>query len=311
MKNIVLTNKILHLLILLVLSSEVLGQQDKTPFFGGQKSKATKSAVKNLFLSSFVAIGDSYDWITSDTWDDYVDEAESEKENKESLIVSCIPRSNEKVDDLDDSIIKIADRLCKCVAWSNCPKSKACNCDMLCPDGLEIFNHPDNSSMNKSLNKNSFSFRNSSSAFVFSEEGMSAGYCWGHASATSKFNRLAKFRVNEKVPCIKNNSCKVGDEDYLEYMEDLIDDIMNNKPRTIPGFKNLSDFSSENMQSDSVLLYLGDSISNEWSDKAMSFQGLGAISSQNIVTGLGRRSMDLEDSLEFADDVAEKLKYGL
>ncbi|OUR99623.1 hypothetical protein A9Q84_00970 [Halobacteriovorax marinus] len=283
------------------------------PAFGGQKLKATWSGAKNLLLSPIDLFSGGKNWVTGNNWDSYVEKEEnmskdSEGRSGESV---CASITKEELDSLENSLAKVGDKLCKCVAWANCPQSKTCTCEMLCPDGLAIFDHADNTSMNTNMDSNSFGFRNSGSAFVFSEEGMTAGYCWGHASATTKFNRLAKFRPNEEVPCIKKKSCKRGDEDYLEYMEDLIDDIMNNKPRVIPGYKNLKEFSSKRDQSDSVLLYLGKTVSNEWSDQAMSFQGLGAVSSQNVVSGVGRKTMSKKSTASFAKDVQEKLKYGL
>ncbi len=85
------------------------------------------------------------------------------------------------------------DNICTCRAWGTCRKN-LCSCEELCPSGFDIFRKPplNNSTEDLSSREHSLSFRNMESMRLADIEG-TQGYCWGHASLTSKFNRLGFF----------------------------------------------------------------------------------------------------------------------
>ncbi len=67
------------------------------------------------------------------------------------------------------------------------------------------------------------------------------GLCVGYTSTLRKFAYLAFFQPDMKAPFDE----KTHKKQRTKYYKKIIDDIFANKPRIIPGFKNLSEFSGQ------------------------------------------------------------------
>lgn len=235
----------------------------------------------NIITAPISWMKSGYNMITGNTYDSYVEETDGKKQESTDIKVStdCLYKVGDKMitqdafDGLSDDLKKVAEKVCSCNSWGDCPPSETCSCETLCPDDLTIFDHPDNKSFESSAD-NCLAFRNDPYEDAYSENTMTAGYCWGHASMTSKFNRLGFFRPTQKVPCVEEKTCEVGDEKWLSFYEKVIYDIKHNIPREIPGFPNLRSFSSTHP---SLELALGNSVANEWGEKSMTRQGVGQI----------------------------------
>lgn len=240
-----------------------------------------KNLATNIITAPISWVKSGYNLISGNTYDSYVKETDEKKDGNSEVKLSsdCLYKVGGKMltqdafDGLTDDLKKVAEVVCSCKSWGDCPQSEACSCDTLCPDDLTIFDHPDNKSFEPG-EENCLAFRNSPHEFAYTENSMSAGYCWGHASITSKFNRLGFFRPNQKVPCVADQSCQVGDEKWLSFYEKVIYDIKHNIPREIPGFSNLNSFSSTHP---SLELALGNAVANEWGQKSMTRQGVGQV----------------------------------
>lgn len=198
---------------------------------------------------------------------------------------------------LDSLAQSIRDTACKCVAWGNCPKS-VCACNKLCPNNFDIFKRKPREGAIQSLTtkENSLSFRNTSSAFQ--DNKMTNGYCWGHAAMTTKFNRLADFKEDDKrmlnMLSSPNRRFRAQARDYYKK---IIHDISNNKVKTIPGFKNLYEFS----KNPTIQRLIATQITDEWGENAMTFSGLGV--------ALSSGKMSKKKSEEFMVDVLHKLGH--
>ncbi|MFT6603998.1 MAG: hypothetical protein ACJARO_001512, partial [Bacteriovoracaceae bacterium] len=242
---------------------------------------ATKNLATNIITAPISWMKSGYNAITGNTYDSYVKETDEKKEGSSDLKLSsdCLYKVGGKMitedafNGLSEDLKKVAEKVCSCKSWGDCPPSETCSCDTLCPDDLTIFDHPDNKSFDASED-NCLAFRNDPYADAYSDNPMTAGYCWGHASMTSKFNRLGFFRPNQEVPCVKEKTCEEGDERWLGYFEKVIYDIKHNIPREIPSFSNLREFSSSYP---SLELALGNAVANEWGEKSMTRQGVGQI----------------------------------
>ncbi len=183
------------------------------------------------------------------------------------------------------------DEVCSCQLWGTCKKG-LCECDTLCPNNMLIFKRPDMTVEDTAKPENSLPFRNSPYDFKDSDHPMTNGYCWGHASVTSKFNRLAYFEESAPVPY------EEGTEEWSDYYEDIIDSIIDNDVQKIPGFKNLNDFASHPDIKEKFL----NKIPHEWASRAMSPSGLA------IAMSSGK--MSTKNYQSFIDDVKERLSMG-
>ncbi len=242
---------------------------------------ATKNMATNIITAPISWVKSGYNAITGNTYKSYVKETDEKSEGSSEIKLKsdCLYKVGDKVltedafNGLSDDLKKVAEVVCSCKAWGDCPAGEACSCDTLCPDDLSIFDHPDNKSFDSS-DDNCLAFRNNPYEDAYSDNPMTAGYCWGHASMTSKFNRLGFFRPNQEVPCVSDKTCEEGDERWLSYYEKIIYDIKHNIPREIPAFPNLKDFSSSYP---SLELALGNAVANEWGEKSMTRQGVGQV----------------------------------
>ncbi len=207
------------------------------------------------------------DWFSSA--DKEYESLKNSKRYQEDVLAFCRDKNNEKF----SSIEKIKDSLCQCKPWGSCDKG-SCSCDILCPTDFTIFNRTTPINDNNII-ENSMSFTNGSQKFYDNVQGYQ-GFCWGHASLTSKFNRLAIFDSSKETPFkgLGNESTRT------KYYERLIDQISNNEPVDIPGFKSLYEFSSH----PEIQPLLMKKIGEEWSKNASSFQGVKSVMDNSGLT---------------------------
>lgn len=171
------------------------------------------------------------------------------------------PQLNQ-VETLRDNVRALA---CKCIPWGTCSKEE-CECDILCPNNFNIFKRREIHENTKS--ENSLAFRNSPG--VSENYEMTNGFCWGHASLTSKFNRLAFFKNDKPAPFNINSENEQEQNNAIAYYKKKIDAVINNEAVDIEGFSNLKEFSDH----PALQSYLGDMMAEQWADNAMTFQGL-------------------------------------
>lgn len=187
----------------------------------------------------------------------------------------------------------VRDTVCSCKTWGSCGPS-TCPCAKLCPENLSIL---ERRPVEENTNiENSLSFRNE--RVGDSKYTMTEGFCWGHASATSKFNRLAFFKPNTTPPFDINSNNPAEQNKAIEYYKKKIDNIFNNKATDIEGFPNLLSFSS----TPSIESYIADKVAEEWAARAMTFQGLRTETSGS--------PMSEEENSNFLKQVEDKLSLG-
>lgn len=123
------------------------------------------------------------------------------------------------------------------------------------------------------------------------------GYCWGHASVTSQFNRLASFDSEDTSMIDQLNEAPDSPKriEALNYYKSAIDDIIDNKVATFSGFPNLYELSGHpDLES-----YLATEIAKQWAHRAMTIQG--------VRTALGIGAMSRENSVSFLEEIAQKI----
>lgn len=262
------------------------------------------TATKNFFKAPYDAVknhisNSQYEEIAARSESQKISEVNSEMPSTEKLCSdhskSSIPM---KTGDYEALMKSTRKKVCSCRAWGTCTKD-ICNCGILCPNNFSIFKRPPFQKSITDLTKpeNSLSFRNKGAMQLSSIKG-TQGYCWGHASVTTKFNRLADFDPsnNSMKKMLHNPKGSIERDKSLKYFEGLIDDIIGNKTQTIPGYKNLKEFSSSDPDIES---YIADKVARSWADRAMSLQGLS--------TTLGTSKMDRTDSQKFMSKVIRKI----
>lgn len=251
--------------------------------------------VKNFVSLPIDGIGSAVDSITGNTYGSYRDETleyMNADEITDETINKCIQeRSQSVLGPLSEAMGDVRDQVCTCKLWGTCKKG-LCDCDTLCPNNLLIFKRPDMTVEDTAKEENSLPFRNSPSAFKDSDHPMTQGYCWGHASVTSKFNRLAFFEKDSPVPH------EEGSEEWNDYYEDIIDNIIDNDVQKIPGFANLNEFASHPDIKEKLL----NKIPHEWASRAMSISGL------SIALQSGK--MTTAEYQSFIDQVEERVSMG-
>ncbi|MCK5883833.1 MAG: hypothetical protein KAG61_09105 [Bacteriovoracaceae bacterium] len=214
--------------------------------------------------------------------------------------ISCTvedPTKPIKLSFLDKLMQKTRNGVCSCIPWGDCNKD-LCDCSILCPNNFDIFRKPpiDESISDLTRPENSLLFRNMSSLRIASIKG-TQGYCWGHASITSKFNRVGFFKPDstEKREDLNASPKSEKYKNAIKFYKGIIDDISNNKVREIPGFKYLQELSAHpDLQS-----YIADKVAKTWADKAMTFSGM--------KVALGSTKMHLVDSQKLMDEVIKKI----
>lgn len=178
--------------------------------------------------------------------------------------VACFPEGNK--DNNIDGLLRIVQTTCGCGPWGDCTK-EICACEKLCPNDFNIFKRTDPIQVSTLGLNNSLAFRNGS---IPSEIEETNGYCWGHSMVTSRFNRLGFFNSNQTPPFSLDSTDPVERGNALQFYRSIIDEIVANKPKDIPGFPDLYTFSSH----PDLQPYIADKVARLWADKAMSIQGL-------------------------------------
>lgn len=255
------------------------------------------TAAKNLITSPYRGIRDAF---ANRSYNKLVERTENSEQAEGDIQTVTCPNGEVKildskyeylVEDLRDSV---RSSVCACKAWGSCTKD-ICSCDMLCPKTLEILNRVQPISK-LSSEENSLAFRNPG---VFSNVAdnhtSSQGHCWGHASITSKFNRLAFFDESKEPPYSLSSDDPVEQEQAIDFYKDKIDDIVDNKATDFPGFRNLRDLSDH----PALQGYLGDKVATTWANNAMTFQGL--------FTSLKDSPRSREHNENFMRDVKRKI----
>ncbi len=244
-------------------------------------------AVKNLVSKPFQAVGN---YLSDSAYEDL-----EEKASKAPIPTECwVKRKSvlpgmEGIQNITDAI---RENVCSCVPWGSCSVDE-CPCSRMCPEGFEIFKRPDLKKMSDLTTRdNSLSFRNGGGG---GDIEATQGFCWGHASVTSKFNRLAFFDENAKPKYSLNSKDRSEQSKALSYYKELIDNIVDNKPTKFPGIKNLRELSGvPGLES-----YIADKVAHSWANRAMSTQGLSV--------GLATGAMKREESEKFFKVIKEKI----
>jgi hypothetical protein len=184
-----------------------------------------------------------------------------------------------------NSISAIKDQLCTCKTWGSCDKD-SCPCTKLCPNNFDILNRGPQSTGSRV--EDQFSFNNSSIGQNYSNY---QGFCWGFASLTQKFNRLANFKLLQAVPDdVKNNRFRKAD-----FYKDIIAKIKRNEVVDIPGYRSLKEFSADPMIQDLLVPEIEDT----WQTNAASWQGL-----QSVREG---KKMSNSEYNQFFDDIEDQI----
>lgn len=133
----------------------------------------------------------------------------------------------------------------QCSAWKQ-NEDKNCDCSKVCPMDLRILDFPDSKTpFEQAQPENLLSFRNNDEFNQVSNYRYQGGFCWGHAMATQSMNRLAIFREHLRATDSDGVELAIGSKKFVEFYKDIIHDIVvKKKPRVIPGFKNLFEFSN-------------------------------------------------------------------
>ncbi|MFG1492668.1 hypothetical protein ABMA75_03805 [Halobacteriovorax sp. ZH4_bin.1] len=265
-----------------------------------QTTLGAATAVKNLITTPYrgakTAIS-NYQYNQIKTRSETAQEKQLIPETDSTCIGTQInsgPSDDGNFTSIEEIFFYTREQVCECKAWGSCT-NETCSCETLCPNNFNIFKRNDQLYENSNI-ENSMAFRNYDSLAISDIEG-TQGYCWGHASLTSKFNRLAFFDETKKDKRIAMNGAPDSKErkESIEYYKKIIDDIADNKVRDIPGFKNLYEFSAHpELQS-----YIATKMAKEWADKAMTFQGL--------KTTLSTTPMAQEKSQQLLEDIKKKI----
>ena len=214
-------------------------------------------------------------------------EASLSKPQMDSVSPNCIPLDvmNTLSVSEEENFSTIKDQLCTCTAWGTCD-AKSCSCKLLCPKDFGIFkkvNHWERDSF-----ENTLSFTNNDNRYASSDPTYN-GYCWGIATVTQRFNRLATF----DPAAVKKHATMEEESLRLQEYRNIIAQINRNEPVTIPGFRSLEDFSSD----PEVKNLLEESVKDVWGASATTTQGLGMVTSTK--TPGTKELNELFDDLEF------------
>lgn len=171
-------------------------------------------------------------------------------------IVNCKkPHEQQEYAELDAIIKKVQedDSDCFCSAWNTCEKEK-CSCASLCPFDMTIMRKTAHQMIPSE--ENSLHFRNHAEG-VFKYQELS-GFCWGHSTVEQRMVQLSVFKPEEKCPY------EEGSRDWVLFYKRIIDDLVHNTARIIPGFKNLYEFSGHPAFEEYIALQ----VSKTWAKQA-------------------------------------------
>ncbi len=245
-------------------------------------------AVKNLVTAPFKAVGNYFS-------NNAYDNIKEQSNDKSSTPTECWVKRKSVLTGLqgiEDITNAVRANVCSCVPWGSCTVEE-CPCSRMCPEGFDIFKRPgQKSTADLSTRENSLSFVNGGGG---GEIEATQGFCWGHASVTSKFNRLSFFKKDEKPKYSLKSKDREEQKKALDYYKDLIDDVVDNKVTTIPGLSSLRELS----EFPGLESYIADKVAHEWAQRAMSTAGLGI--------ALKSGAMSREKSSEFFNTIKEKV----
>lgn len=234
-----------------------------------QRQLGAITAVTNFFTSPFEAIANA---IAHRKYEKYARDTLSQANTAAlSREIQCAPDGSPLPASALRDLMSIPHISCKCEAWGNCVK-QACPCDVLCPKNFHLFRRGMSSTRDLTTPENSLAFRNSvDEGSVEGRIRFTDGICWGHAAVTQKFNRLGFFKPDSLPPHRLDSTDPQERRRAIRFYRSIIDDIIDNKAKDIPGFRNLQEFSDDPELSN----YFHDKVAREWADRAMSWQGLG------------------------------------
>ncbi|NDG85903.1 MAG: hypothetical protein EBX52_12820 [Proteobacteria bacterium] len=92
------------------------------------------------------------------------------------------------------------------------------------------------------------------------------GFCWGFSTMNRFFAYLAFYDPSIAPPARYIAGATTQNERWFRYYEGIIDDIMDGKPRVIPGFRNFAEFSSV----PEIEFYLKLKNTEAWAQRAIS-----------------------------------------
>jgi hypothetical protein len=255
------------------------------------------TAAKNLVTAPYRGIRDA---IANKSYSNLIERTDTAREVTSGLgDITCSKTdspilSSTEEEDLEDLRDAVRENFCSCKAWGTCT-SNECKCEFLCPKTLDILKRIEPIS-ELSKTENSMAFRNPGPGSNIADNYSSQqGHCWGHASITSKFNRLAFFNPEKQPPHSLSAESPEEQNKAIEYYKKKIDEIVDNKATDIPGFVNLQQFS----QHPALQGYIGDKVATTWANNAMTFQGL--------FTSLKDSPMSREDNESFISSVKRKI----
>lgn len=263
-----------------------------------QAGLAVGSAVKNFVTTPYRGIRDA---IANRQYRNAVKRTETaHAENPDGHEVTCPIVESTILDgevegDVEDILPVVREGVCTCKAWGTCTTNE-CGCEHLCPRTLELLQRTENLTDLTSA-ENSLNFRNTANPQFANpqEHEMTAGFCWGHASLTSKFNRLAFFDESAEPPFNLDSPDPEVQNQITDYYREQIDKIVDNKVADFPGIPNLQALSDR----PGLEEYLYDKMGEIWADNAMTFQGL--------FTVMQASPMKKSKNEKFFEEVKEKL----
>ncbi|MFP5384437.1 MAG: hypothetical protein ACLGHN_00055 [Bacteriovoracia bacterium] len=258
------------------------------------------AGVKNFVSAPYTAVKSVF---TNSAFKDKKKETleDLEKKKKESHEIRyCVDEDGKTIatDDMEnfrEIASLLQEQSCECKAWGSCPKD-ICSCEKLCPDNFTIFRRSEvKRTQDYCIVDNDLCFRNES----IGQYEMTNGYCWGHARLASQFNRLAFFEPKTKAPHDIKSEDPEEQKRAIAYYKKLIDKVVSNKATTIPGFKNLAEFSDH----PALQSYLGDKMALTWADNAMTYQGLRV--------GLGSEPRPVDEYKNTLKEIKEFISMGV
>lgn len=97
------------------------------------------------------------------------------------------------------------------------------------------------------------------------------GFCWGFSTVNQYFAYLAFFEPNATPPVGYLANGREKNEKWFRHYESIINDILNGRPRIIPGFASFSEFSAV----PEIEFYLKLKTTEEWALRAISTGSIG------------------------------------
>lgn len=161
------------------------------------------------------------------------------------------------------------------------------------PQSFGIFDRPDRPLEAFPARENDLPFRNAAYVFEDSRYPLTHGYCWGHTTTHQQLFRLSFFEPDSTPPY------EEGTEEWARYYREILRDITSrNRPRDIPGFSSIHEFTSHPTIQEYLL---NDVIPHSWASRAMSFESVKTIVS-------GSNSMTQAQSANLISNVRERIE---